>query len=106
MARAPGATSQPQRPVNSATVVQSEARPDVRPRRREPVRISRMPPIVKPMPPPTHPVRQWLRGGIGSLPNAHAVPVEPELIRIRGGAPGVARPRPPWFAYFRLSYVK
>jgi hypothetical protein len=56
-ARAPGATSQPQSPVNSATAVHS----DERPRLREPERISRMPPIVKPIPPPTCPACQWLR---------------------------------------------
>lgn len=59
-ARAPGTTSQPQSPVNSATAVHS----DVRPRRREPDRMSRMPrllPIVKPMPPPTGPTHRWLR---------------------------------------------
>ncbi|RYJ21626.1 hypothetical protein CU044_6424 [Streptomyces sp. L-9-10] len=33
----------------------------VRPRRRAPDRISRMPPIVKPMPPPTGRTRRWLR---------------------------------------------
>jgi hypothetical protein len=39
---------------------------DVRPRRREPARMSRMPrlmPIVKPMPPPTGPAHRWLRSG-------------------------------------------
>lgn len=56
-ARAPGTTSQPHRPVNSATAVHSEERP----RRREPERISRIPPIVKSMPPPTGPARRWLR---------------------------------------------
>jgi hypothetical protein len=63
-ARAPGTTSQPHSPVNSATAVASEARP----RRRVPDRTSRMPrlvpmPIVKPMPPPTGPTQRRLRSG-------------------------------------------
>ncbi len=61
-ARAPGTTSQPHSPVNSATVVHS----DERPRRRAAVRRSRMPrllPIVKPIPPPTGPTHRWLRSG-------------------------------------------
>lgn len=59
-ARAPGTTAQPHSPVYSATAVPSAARL----RRRTPDRLSRMPPIVKPMPPPTGPTRQWLRTGV------------------------------------------
>lgn len=59
-ARAPGTTSQPHSPVYSATAVHSVVRTR---RRAPPDRISRMPPIVKPMPPPTGRARRWLRPG-------------------------------------------
>ena len=95
-ARAPGTTSQPHRPVYSATAVHS----DVRPRRRAPDRIPvpRLPPIVKPMPPPTGrdaPVVTTLRAADPALRcRIRAAPWLPS-----SGAPGApggargARPR-------------
>lgn len=108
--RAPGTTSQPHSPVNSATTVHSDARP----RRRVPDRKSRVPrllpmPIVKPMPPPT--VRRnggyaadVKRDSLFPTPQCDAVQTAPGSMS--GGAPERARPGMHRCTDSRLAYVK